>query len=73
MERIHELLLQRCCELEEMREQLAHVVEASSDERKRIRGVLLRYRRQEQVRQSNENEVILYISKNNKFSVGWQR
>lgn len=43
------------------------------DERKRLRGQVLRFRRNEQMRQVHENELVLYISKSNKFNTAWQK
>lgn len=56
-----------------MRGHLQSAQDASLEEKRRIRGVLLRFRREEQVRQTDENETVLYISKNYKYTATWQR
>jgi hypothetical protein len=67
------LLLARASELIDMRKQFSALSTTSNSEQRLIRGLILRYRKNEQMRIVIENEVVLFISKSYKMSLAWQR
>lgn len=56
-----------------MRRHLLSLPTASNAEQRLLRGLILRYRKNDQMRMVVENEVVLFISKSYKMSLAWQK